>query len=98
MVSFVVSASAAFNTGATITTSTPFSISTARKCPARAALEQFLDRCARMGIRVILSGLQEQPREVLAQTGVLEHPVIAAVASGFDEALARARVLVTETA
>ena len=31
------------------------------------ALQQFLDRCKRQGTRVILSGLQEQPRRILAQ-------------------------------
>jgi len=57
------------------------------------ALAQFLDRCQRMGIRVVLSGLREQPREVLAQMQVLGHPAIAAIAPDFAHALVRAREL-----
>ena len=35
-----------------------------------AALKQLLERCHRHGTRVILSGLREQPRTILAQMGV----------------------------
>ncbi|HET7844893.1 MAG TPA: SulP family inorganic anion transporter [Xanthomonadales bacterium] len=58
------------------------------------ALAQFLDRCGRMGIRVVLSGVREQPRDVLARMHVLEHPALADVAPDFPGALARARELV----
>jgi sulfate permease, SulP family len=58
------------------------------------ALAQFLDRCARMRIRVVLSGLRAQPREVLTRMRVLGHPAIAAVAPDFPRALAHARTLV----
>ena len=34
------------------------------------ALRQLLERCRRHGTRVVLSGLREQPREILAQMGV----------------------------
>lgn len=34
------------------------------------ALRQFLERCERQGTRVILSGLREQPKQILAQMGV----------------------------
>jgi MFS superfamily sulfate permease-like transporter len=34
------------------------------------ALRLVLQRCARAGTRVILSGLREQPRAILTQTGV----------------------------
>jgi SulP family sulfate permease len=34
------------------------------------ALRQLIKRCARAGTRVILSGLREQPRAILAQMGV----------------------------
>ena len=56
-----------------------------------AALAAFLDRCGKRGMRVILSGLREQPRAVLAQMHVLGHAAIAAVEPDFAHALARAR-------
>ena len=34
------------------------------------AIRQLVERCTRKGTQVILSGLQPQPREVLAQMGV----------------------------
>lgn len=57
------------------------------------ALRQFLDRAHRLGIRVILSGLQRQPREVLESMRVLAHPAIAGDASGFEQAVPQARAL-----
>ncbi len=60
------------------------------------ALRQFLDRAHKLSIRVIVSGLQRQPREVLEQMRVLRHPAIAALVPGFDEAIPAARALLPE--
>jgi SulP family sulfate permease len=57
------------------------------------ALRQFLERAHKLGIRVIVSGLQKQPREVLERMEVLAHPAIAAQAGSFDQAVPRAREL-----
>jgi SulP family sulfate permease len=51
------------------------------------ALGQMLERCRRTGIRVIFSGLQEQPRTVLADMGVREDGVHLRLARDFTEAL-----------
>lgn len=48
----------------------------------------------KLGIRVVLSGLQPQPRAVLARMHALDHPAIAADLGGFDEAVPAARGLV----
>ena len=63
-----------------------------------ATLHAFLERCAHRGVRVVVSGLKPQPREILATMGVLGHPAIAALAPGFDEALQKAQLLVDEPA
>lgn len=55
------------------------------------ALTQMVDRCRRMGIQVILSGLQEQPRQILAQMHVEENGDSLRFAPGFEAALALAR-------
>jgi SulP family sulfate permease len=51
------------------------------------ALTQMIERCRRRGTRVILSGLREQPRTILAQMGVAEHGNELRFARDFSEAL-----------
>jgi SulP family sulfate permease len=51
------------------------------------ALTQVIERCLRRGTRVILSGLREQPRRILAQMGVVEHGDELRFARDFGEAL-----------
>jgi SulP family sulfate permease len=58
-----------------------------------AAFVGFLDRAHKLGIRVILSGLQAQPREVLARMHALDHAAIAADVPGFEHAVPAARGL-----
>lgn len=55
-----------------------------------AALRQLLERCRRHGTRVILSGLREQPRAILAQMGVRPDGVHLEFADNFAAALALA--------
>lgn len=62
------------------------------------ALTQFLDRAGRLGIRVIVEGLADQPRRTLAAMHALDHPSLAAEVVGFEPARARARELVAPTA
>lgn len=57
----------------------------------------FLDRAHKLGIRVVLSGPQAQPRGVLARMHALGHPVIAADVTGFEQAVPVARRLVDAT-
>jgi SulP family sulfate permease len=52
-----------------------------------AALRQFLERCQRQGTQVILSGLREQPRQILAQMGVNPDNKQLRFASDFAHAL-----------
>jgi len=59
-----------------------------------AALAGFLDRAHKLGIRVIVSGLQAQPRAVLEQMLTLGHPAIAAEVPDFAHALVAARTLI----
>jgi SulP family sulfate permease len=59
------------------------------------ALRQFLDRCERLGTRVILSGLREQPRRVLAQMQVSPDGRQLRFADGFAQAIEWARADVT---
>lgn len=59
-----------------------------------AAFTGFLDRAHKLGIRVVLSGLQPQPRAVLARMHALEHAAIAADVPGFEQAVPAARGLV----
>jgi SulP family sulfate permease len=56
-----------------------------------AALRQFLDRCERQGTRVIVSGLQEQPRHILEQMGVQPDRAQLCFAPDFAAALALAK-------
>jgi SulP family sulfate permease len=51
------------------------------------ALGQMLERCRRTGIRVIFSGLQEQPRTILADMGIREDGVHLRFARNFAEAV-----------
>jgi SulP family sulfate permease len=55
-----------------------------------AALRQLLERCRRHGTRVILSGLRQQPRQILAQMGVRPDGVHLELADNFAAALALA--------
>ncbi|MDR2013816.1 MAG: STAS domain-containing protein, partial [Rhodanobacter sp.] len=56
-----------------------------------AALRQFLERCERQGTQVILSGLREQPRQILAQMGVKPDNKQLRFAPDFAHALELAR-------
>ena len=51
------------------------------------ALRQMIDRCRRNGTRVILSGLRQQPREILAQMGLKADGHALRFAENFAEAL-----------
>lgn len=51
------------------------------------ALRQFLSRCERLGTRVILSGLREQPRRVLTQMQVQPDGRQLRFAEGFSQAI-----------
>lgn len=51
------------------------------------ALTQMIERCRRHGTKVILSGLREQPRSILAQMGVAEDRDDLRFARDFAEAL-----------
>jgi SulP family sulfate permease len=55
------------------------------------ALEQFLERCARQGTRVILTATPPQPRAVIEAMGLDRHRALLAQVDDFDAALARAR-------
>jgi SulP family sulfate permease len=55
------------------------------------ALRQLLDRCARSGTLLILSGLREQPRAILSQMGLNADGTHLQVASNFGEAVSLAR-------
>lgn len=57
------------------------------------ALEGLLDRCQRMGTRVLFSGTPPQPRGVLAAMGLDRHPACAGFAADFESALVQARTL-----
>ena len=57
------------------------------------ALRQLLSRTARLGTRVIFSGLREQPRAILKQMGIREDGTGLIFAENFAEALAVAQRL-----
>ena len=61
------------------------------------ALRQMIERCQRKGIRVILSGLREQPRRVLAQMGVVERGEELRFARDFSAALQLAAMDIGDT-
>jgi SulP family sulfate permease len=60
------------------------------------ALKDFIERCARMGTRVILSGLQPQPRQILAEMHLRADGAYLHWVANFDEALVLARGLVAD--
>jgi SulP family sulfate permease len=55
------------------------------------ALEEFLNRCQKLGTAVILSGLSGQPRRILHQMDFGRHPNLLGLTDGFEEALEMAR-------
>jgi sulfate permease, SulP family len=55
------------------------------------ALQDLFDRCARQNVRVILSGVQDQPRKVMQAMHLTQHPALAGLAADFDAALRLAR-------
>ncbi len=55
------------------------------------ALKQFLARCDKHGTRVIFSGAQDQPRQLLMDQGIGAAPNLLGWADGFEEACAMAR-------
>jgi SulP family sulfate permease len=59
-----------------------------------AAFARFLDRAHKLGIKVVLSGLQPQPRAVLARMHALDRAALAADVPGFEQAVPAARGLV----
>jgi SulP family sulfate permease len=62
------------------------------------ALQDLLDRCARQHIRVIFSGVQPQPREVMDAMHLSAHPALLGFAPDFEAALALARGSLAEVA
>lgn len=61
------------------------------------ALADFLDRCRRYGIQVILSGLQAQPAKVLIAMGLNRHPALLGETIDFDHAVALATACVPKS-
>jgi SulP family sulfate permease len=59
------------------------------------ALEEFYTRCRRQNTRLILSGVQVQPREVLIDNGLVEKFGRDNVTDHIDKALARAQQLLS---
>ena len=57
------------------------------------ALESLFDRCQRLGIGVVLSGLQQQPARLLIAMGLNRHPAVRGEAPDFEAAIAVARRL-----
>lgn len=55
------------------------------------ALEQLLHRCQRRGVQAIFSGLQEQPRRLIGDMGLILHPALLGLAKDFPDALDMAR-------
>ena len=55
------------------------------------ALQDLLDRCARQHIRVIFSGAQAQPRQVMEAMHLTAHPALLGFAPDFEAALVLAR-------
>jgi SulP family sulfate permease len=56
------------------------------------ALRQMIERCRRNGTRVILSGLRQQPRAILAQMGVMADEQVLQFAENFAAAIQLAAV------
>ncbi|MDO8837954.1 MAG: SulP family inorganic anion transporter [Parvibaculum sp.] len=59
------------------------------------AIDALIARCRRHGTRVLITGLQTQPRLILRKMGVTADPLVKLV-SGIDEALVLAREIVAE--
>ncbi|MCK9489093.1 MAG: sulfate permease [Xanthomonadales bacterium] len=57
------------------------------------ALETLFDRCQRLGIGVVLSGLQPQPARLLLAMGLNRHPAVHGEAPDFEVAIQVARRL-----
>lgn len=57
------------------------------------SLENFLDRCQAQGTAVILSGMQDQPREVLRGMDFGKHPNFVGFAGNFDRAIEMAEAV-----
>jgi SulP family sulfate permease len=58
------------------------------------ALENLLDRCQRRGIVLVVSGLQPQPRKVLAKMPLRPRHGMLHIAPNFDSALEMAKALI----
>ena len=56
-----------------------------------AAIGQFLDRCQRSSITLILSGLATQPNQVLQAMSITQHRALLGLAEDFDQAVDMAR-------
>lgn len=65
---------------------------------AAAAIEDFARLCAAQGCHLILSGLREQPRAILASVGVTARPGDVSLAPDFDAARALAARLTAQAA
>ena len=55
------------------------------------ALEELLDKCAREGTTVVLSGVHAQPMTALERSGLLERIGRENLAGDFESAVARAK-------
>ena len=55
------------------------------------ALQGLLDRCQRLGVRVIFSGLQPQPRRAVVRMGLSQHPALLGMVGDFPAAIEMAR-------
>jgi SulP family sulfate permease len=55
------------------------------------ALQGLLDRCHRLGMRVIFSGLQPQPRRAVVRMDLARHPALLGMAVDFPAAIAMAQ-------
>ncbi len=62
------------------------------------ALEALLERCQRRGIVLVVSGLQAQPRRVLAQMHLHPRHGMLHIVPGYDAALTLAKELIAGTA
>ncbi|MFZ5639052.1 MAG: SulP family inorganic anion transporter [Pseudomonadota bacterium] len=62
------------------------------------ALKTLLERCRRRGIVLVVSGLQSQPRRVLAQMRLQPHEEALHIVPDFDSALRLAEALIAGTA
>ncbi len=56
-----------------------------------AALRNLLDRCRRRGVKLIFSGLQARPLQLVREMGLTEHPALLGIARDYPSAVAMAR-------